>query len=140
MRADATHRLLLNAPLFHEFSIAVSNEKYVRFTVIEGGNPISYMLRVRFFSARVFHLSGVGELMNRVVSLRLATRPWPRVSFKLSATRLRLSRLTPSISPSACPKTAPSGYTTVSSLPFLYVPESSVVSLARLFPFVPSNV
>ncbi|KWU46641.1 hypothetical protein RHOSPDRAFT_31456 [Rhodotorula sp. JG-1b] len=45
MRADATHRLLLNAPLFHEFSIAVSNEKYVRFTVIEGGNPISYMLR-----------------------------------------------------------------------------------------------
>ena len=48
MRADATHRLLLNAPLFHEFSIAVSNEKYVRFTVIEGGNPISYMLRVSF--------------------------------------------------------------------------------------------
>ncbi|GAA5980688.1 hypothetical protein JCM10908_001737 [Rhodotorula pacifica] len=45
MRADATHRLLLNAPLFHEFSIEVSNEKYVRFTVIEGGNPISYMLR-----------------------------------------------------------------------------------------------
>lgn len=139
MRADATHRLLLNAPLFHEFSIAVSNEKYVRFTVIEGGNPISYMLRVRFFHARI-HSLGVGELMHRLVLPRLATRPWPRVSSKLSATRLPLSRLTPSMSPSARPKTAPSGYTTVSSLPFLYVPESSVVSLARLFPFVPSNV
>ncbi|BGP52885.1 hypothetical protein JCM8202v2_000442 [Rhodotorula sphaerocarpa] len=46
MRADATHRLLLNAPLFREFSIEVSNEKYVRFTVIgNGSNPISYMLR-----------------------------------------------------------------------------------------------
>lgn len=53
MRADATHRLLLNAPLFHEFSIAVSNEKYVRFTVIEGGNPISYMLRVSSSLPRV---------------------------------------------------------------------------------------
>ncbi|GAA5972316.1 hypothetical protein JCM11641_002405 [Rhodosporidiobolus odoratus] len=45
MRADATHRLLLNAPLFKEFSIEVSNEKYVRFTVLQGADPISYMLR-----------------------------------------------------------------------------------------------
>ncbi|GAA5826915.1 hypothetical protein JCM11251_002159 [Rhodosporidiobolus azoricus] len=45
MRADATHRLLLNAPLFPEFFIEVSNEKYVRFTVIEGAEPVSYMLR-----------------------------------------------------------------------------------------------
>lgn len=46
MRADATHRLLLNAPLFRGFSIAVSNEKYVLFTAIEGDHPTSYMLRV----------------------------------------------------------------------------------------------
>ncbi|GAA5857027.1 hypothetical protein JCM8547_007923 [Rhodosporidiobolus lusitaniae] len=46
MRADATHRLLLNAPLFREFSIEVSNDKYVRFTVIEGSEPVSYMLRL----------------------------------------------------------------------------------------------
>ncbi|BGP12682.1 hypothetical protein JCM10213v2_000599 [Rhodosporidiobolus nylandii] len=45
MRADATHRLLLNAPLFREFSIEVSNEKYVRFTVLQGTEPVSYMLR-----------------------------------------------------------------------------------------------
>ncbi|GJN91575.1 hypothetical protein Rhopal_004598-T1 [Rhodotorula paludigena] len=45
MRADATHRLLLNAPLFREFSISVFNEKYVRFSVIEGDKPTSYMLR-----------------------------------------------------------------------------------------------
>ncbi|POY71365.1 hypothetical protein BMF94_5677 [Rhodotorula taiwanensis] len=45
MRADATHRLLLNAPLFRGFSIAVSNEKYVLFTAIEGDHPTSYMLR-----------------------------------------------------------------------------------------------
>ncbi|BGP28806.1 hypothetical protein JCM10296v2_000542 [Rhodotorula toruloides] len=45
MRADATHRLLLNAPLFREFVIDVSNEKYVRFTVITGDGPTSYMLR-----------------------------------------------------------------------------------------------
>lgn len=47
MRADATHRLLLNSPLFKEFFIEVSNEKYVRFTIIEGSEPISYMARVR---------------------------------------------------------------------------------------------
>jgi hypothetical protein len=46
MRADATHRLLLNAPLFSKFSIEVSQEKYVRFVIIEGSEPISYMLRV----------------------------------------------------------------------------------------------
>lgn len=46
MRADATHRLLLNATLFPEFSIEVSQEKYVRFAVIEDSEPISYMLRV----------------------------------------------------------------------------------------------
>lgn len=46
MRADATHRLLLNAPLFFKFSIDVFQEKYVRFAVIEAGGPISYMLRV----------------------------------------------------------------------------------------------
>jgi len=47
MRADATHRLLLNAPLFKAFSIEVHSEKYVRFSVIEGSTPTSYMLRVR---------------------------------------------------------------------------------------------
>ncbi|GAA5889975.1 hypothetical protein JCM5296_003667 [Sporobolomyces johnsonii] len=46
MRAEATHRLLLNATLFPEFFIEVSNEKYVRFTIIEGTEPISYMLRL----------------------------------------------------------------------------------------------
>lgn len=46
MRADATHRLLLNAPLFSKFSIEVSQEKYVRFVIIEASEPISYMLRV----------------------------------------------------------------------------------------------
>ncbi|GAA5834425.1 hypothetical protein JCM9279_004312 [Rhodotorula babjevae] len=45
MRADATHRLLLNAPLFKAFSIEVHSEKYVRFSVIEGSTPTSYMLR-----------------------------------------------------------------------------------------------
>lgn len=130
MRADATHRLLLNAPLFHEFSIAVSNEKYVRFTVIEGGNPISYMLRVSSSLPRVHPLS-VGELMNRLVLLRLATRLWPRVSFKLSATRLRLSRLSPLDFDRA--RSAPSRSTAVSFfLSFLYVPESSIVSFASV--------
>lgn len=47
MRADATHRLLLNSTLFSKFSIEVNQEKYVRFAIIEGGEPISYMLRVR---------------------------------------------------------------------------------------------
>lgn len=47
MRADATHRLLLNATLFPKFSIEVNQEKYVRFAIIEGVEPISYMLRVR---------------------------------------------------------------------------------------------
>lgn len=47
MRADATHRLLLNATLFSDFSISVSQEKYVCFAIIEGSEPISYMLRVR---------------------------------------------------------------------------------------------
>ena len=46
MRADATHRLLLNATLFSKFSINVSQEKYVCFAIIEGAEPISYMLRV----------------------------------------------------------------------------------------------
>ncbi|GAA5945212.1 hypothetical protein JCM1841_002576 [Sporobolomyces salmonicolor] len=46
MRAEATHRLLLNATLFPEFFIEVSNERYVRFTIIEGTDPISYMLRL----------------------------------------------------------------------------------------------
>ncbi|GAA5914230.1 hypothetical protein JCM8208_001527 [Rhodotorula glutinis] len=46
MRADATHRLLLNAPLFKAFSIEVHSEKYVRFSVIEGSTPTSYMLRL----------------------------------------------------------------------------------------------
>lgn len=46
MRADATHRLLLNAPLFSKFAIDVFQEKYVRFVVIEASGPISYMLRV----------------------------------------------------------------------------------------------
>ena len=46
MRADATHRLLLNAPLFSKFAIDVFQEKYVRFVVIEAAGPISYMLRV----------------------------------------------------------------------------------------------
>lgn len=47
MRADATHRLLLNTPLFSAFSIEVHSEKYVRFSAIEGSTPTSYMLRVR---------------------------------------------------------------------------------------------
>lgn len=46
MRADATHRLLLNAPLFSKFSIDQYQDKYVRFAVIEEKGPISYMLRV----------------------------------------------------------------------------------------------
>lgn len=50
MRADATHRLLLNAPLFAKFAIDVFQEKYVRFVVIEGAGPISYMLRVSYAS------------------------------------------------------------------------------------------
>ncbi|GAA6047158.1 hypothetical protein JCM3770_006928 [Rhodotorula araucariae] len=45
MRADATHRLLLNTPLFAAFSIEVHSEKYVRFSAIEGSTPTSYMLR-----------------------------------------------------------------------------------------------
>ncbi|GAA6036620.1 hypothetical protein JCM8097_001255 [Rhodosporidiobolus ruineniae] len=45
MRADATHRLLLNAPLFKEFVIEVSNDKYVRFTALQDDTPVSYMLR-----------------------------------------------------------------------------------------------
>lgn len=48
MRADATHRLLLNATLFPAFSIEVSQDKYVRFAVIEDSEPMSYMLRVSF--------------------------------------------------------------------------------------------
>lgn len=47
MRADATHRLLLNATLFSAFSIEIFQEKYVRFAIIEGHDPVSYMLRVR---------------------------------------------------------------------------------------------
>ncbi len=50
MRADATHRLLLNAPLFSKFAIDVFQEKYVRFVVIEAAGPISYMLRVSHWS------------------------------------------------------------------------------------------
>ncbi|KAK4050512.1 hypothetical protein OIO90_005095 [Microbotryomycetes sp. JL221] len=48
MRADATHRLLLNAPLFPSFSIELFQEKYVRFAVIESAEagPTSYMLRL----------------------------------------------------------------------------------------------
>ncbi|KAM0793323.1 hypothetical protein ACM66B_000781 [Microbotryomycetes sp. NB124-2] len=48
MRADATHRLLLNAPLFQNFSIELFQEKYVRFAVIESveQGPTSYMLRL----------------------------------------------------------------------------------------------
>lgn len=47
MRADATHRLLLNATLFSKFSVEITSEKYVQFAIIEGTEPISYMLRVR---------------------------------------------------------------------------------------------
>jgi hypothetical protein len=47
MRADATHRLLLNAILFSKFSIEVTDDKFVRFTIIEGTEASSYMLRVR---------------------------------------------------------------------------------------------
>ncbi|KAI5480004.1 nuclear protein export protein [Pseudohyphozyma bogoriensis] len=46
MRADATHRLLLNAVLFAKFVIEVFQEKYVRFAIIEGAEPVSYMLRM----------------------------------------------------------------------------------------------
>lgn len=58
MRADATHRLLLNATLFSKFSIEVNQEKYVRFAIIEGSEPISYMLRVRllFLSLSLFRV------------------------------------------------------------------------------------
>lgn len=58
MRADATHRLLLNSPLFKEFFIEVSNEKYVRFTIIEGSEPISYMARVSIELLHSFEASG----------------------------------------------------------------------------------
>lgn len=68
MRADATHRLLLNAPLFKAFSIEVHSEKYVRFSVIEGSTPTSYMLRVR-------------------PSLPLSPPPPPLLSFSLLVAR-----------------------------------------------------
>lgn len=48
MRADATHRLLLNATLFSKFEVEITGDKYVRFVIIEGAETISYMLRVRF--------------------------------------------------------------------------------------------
>ncbi|ORY75014.1 hypothetical protein BCR35DRAFT_306422 [Leucosporidium creatinivorum] len=60
MRADATHRLLLNATLFSKFVIEVNQEKYVRFAIIEGAEPISYMLR----------LSGPANAQNLVQAVR----------------------------------------------------------------------
>ncbi|GAA5872960.1 hypothetical protein JCM1840_007282 [Sporobolomyces johnsonii] len=47
MRADATHRLVLNASLFPDFFIEVSDGKFVRFTAIDGAEPISYMLKLK---------------------------------------------------------------------------------------------
>ncbi|KAL8283754.1 hypothetical protein RQP46_005549 [Phenoliferia psychrophenolica] len=46
MRADATHRLLLNATLFSAFQIEIFQDKYVRFAMIEANGPVSYMLRM----------------------------------------------------------------------------------------------
>jgi len=65
MRADATHRLLLNSPLFKEFFIEVSNEKYVRFTIIEGSEPISYMARVRL---KLFSPLSLSEVESMLIS------------------------------------------------------------------------
>ncbi|GAA5918855.1 hypothetical protein JCM5296_004163 [Sporobolomyces johnsonii] len=47
MRADATHRLVLNASLFPDFFIEVSDGKFVRFTAIDGAEPIGYMLKLK---------------------------------------------------------------------------------------------
>lgn len=74
MRADATHRLLLNSPLFKEFFIEVSNEKYVRFTIIEGSEPISYMARVRSFLFLVTRRRGETSL-RRGIDLTLRIGP-----------------------------------------------------------------
>ena len=49
MRADATHRLLLNATLFSAFQMDIFQDKYVRFAMIEANGPVSYMLRVSQF-------------------------------------------------------------------------------------------
>lgn len=66
MRADATHRLLLNAPLFREFSISVFNEKYVRFSVIEGDKPTSYMLRVRLSTLAPVSSAALAKLFSPI--------------------------------------------------------------------------
>lgn len=50
MRADATHRLLLNATLFPAFVINLSQDKFVSFVIFEGSDPISYMVRVSLVS------------------------------------------------------------------------------------------
>lgn len=88
MRADATHRLLLNAPLFREFSIEVSNEKYVRFTVIgNGSNPISYMLRVSRTCFSVSRGAHSAAVLIRPYHRRRATRRSRRTWCRPCATR-----------------------------------------------------
>ncbi|SGY35526.1 BQ5605_C002g01775 [Microbotryum silenes-dioicae] len=66
MRADATHRLLLNATLFPSFSIEVNQEKYVRFAVIEAGEPTSYMLRLSGPTTANALVKAVSEEVNRL--------------------------------------------------------------------------
>lgn len=46
MRADQTHRLLLNVSLFAGFKTSITNEKYVLLTAVEASKPMPYMLRV----------------------------------------------------------------------------------------------
>ncbi|SCZ90243.1 BZ3500_MvSof-1268-A1-R1_Chr1-3g01864 [Microbotryum saponariae] len=66
MRADATHRLLLNATLFPSFSIEVNQEKYVRFAVIEAGEPTSYMLRLSGATTANALVKAVSEEVDRL--------------------------------------------------------------------------
>lgn len=46
MRAEATHRLLLNAPLFSKMAFEVVESKYVRLSVIEDGKNKTYLVKV----------------------------------------------------------------------------------------------
>lgn len=46
MRAEATHRLLLNAPLFPKMAFGIVEGKYVRFSLVLEGTLKTYLLKV----------------------------------------------------------------------------------------------
>lgn len=48
MRAEATHRLLLNAPLFPKMAFDIVEGKYVRFSLVVEGTLKTYLLKVPF--------------------------------------------------------------------------------------------